>query len=248
MASPLGWSVFIFFSVSDRVLDRVGWMKTLFRKITVLTALISITGAGFLFGADHPAPSLAAGPALAKLKAGNNRFVASATSSAKPTRARRAATALSQHPFAIIVGCSDSRTPPEIIFDQNIGDLFVVRTAGEVVGDYELGSIEYAVEHLGARLIVVLGHARCGAVQAAVGGDDAPGHIGAIVRSIRPAVLAVRGAAGDQLINSIKSNADQVAARIRRKAQLGALKAEIRVVEAYYDFDTGKVEWLERRQ
>ncbi len=222
-------------------------MKMTLNKIRSLTALTLISGAGLVLAADHSVTPMSAGAALTKLKAGNARFVAAATSSAKPTRARRAATANSQHPFAVIVGCSDSRTGPEIIFDQNIGDLFVVRTAGEVVGDYELGSIEYAVEHLGARLIVVLGHARCGAVQAAIAGDSAPGHVGAIVRDIRPAVLAVRAQAGDQLVNSIKSNVDRVAAEIRQKAQLGPLKADVRVVEGYYDFDTGKVAWLDRR-
>ncbi len=222
-------------------------MRTAPHKILSLTALVLLSGAGLILAADHPAPSTGPDAALAKLKTGNARFVSAATSSAKPTRARRAATATSQHPFAVIVGCSDSRTGPEIIFDQNIGDLFVVRTAGEVVGDYELGSIEYAVEHLGARLVVVLGHARCGAVQAAIAGDDAPGHVGAIVRSIRPAVVAVHDQAGDPLVNSIKSNVDHVAAEIRQKAQLGALKADVRVVEAYYDFDTGKVAWLDRR-
>ena len=219
-------------------------MKTPLRIIRGLTAFVLL--AGGLLGADHPAPSMEAGPALTKLKEGNARFAAEAMSSAKPIRARREETATSQHPFAIIVGCSDSRTSPEIIFDQNIGDLFVVRTAGEVVGDHELGSIEYAVEHLGARLIVVLGHARCGAVQAAMSGGDAPGHIGAVVRSIRPAVLAVESKGGDQLVNSIKSNVDHVAGEIRNRAELGALKADVRVVEAYYDFDTGKVQWLDR--
>ena len=195
---------------------------------------------------DHAAPSMQPGPALAKLKSGNARFVASAASSSKPTRARRAETAQSQHPFALIVGCSDSRTPPEILFDQNIGDLFVVRSAGEVVDNYGLGSIEYAVEHLGARLIVVLGHERCGAVAAAVASDSAPGHVGNIVRTIRPAVEAVRNQPGDQLTNAIKSNVDRVTEKIRRKAELGSLATSVRVVEAYYDLDTGKVEWLNR--
>ena len=112
-------------------------------KIAALAALLFALGDVFLSAADHAAPSMGAGPALANLKAGNGRFAGETTSHSKPTRARRLATAKSQHPIAIIVGCSDSRTPPEMIFDQNIGDLFVVRTAGEVVGDYELGSIEY---------------------------------------------------------------------------------------------------------
>jgi carbonic anhydrase len=221
-------------------------MKNFIRRIFALVALVFFVCGSHMFGADHAAPSMESSPALAKLKAGNARFVAEAASSSKPTRARRAETAKSQHPFAVVVGCSDSRTPPEIIFDQNIGDLFVVRTAGEVVDSYELGSIEYAVEHLGARLIVVLGHARCGAVAAAVAGDSAPGHIGSIVRTIRPAAEAVRGQPGDQLTNAIKKNVDRVTAQIRQKAELGALASSVKVVEAYYDLDTGKVEWLQR--
>jgi carbonic anhydrase len=161
---------------------------------------------------------------------------------------RRLATAKAQHPFAIIVGCADSRTPPELIFDQNIGDLFVVRTAGNLADDFALGSIEYAVEHLGARLIVVLGHSRCGAVAAAVESDHAPGHIGEIVKDIRPAVEAVRAEGGDVLANAIRNNVDQVAKKINEKAELGSLASSVRVVEAYYDLDTGKVNWLNTNQ
>ena len=221
-------------------------MRILLCRIITLAVLIFVGSDGHLLADEHAAPSMPFGPALAKLKSGNARFVAAADSSAKPTQARRAETAKSQHPFAIIVGCSDSRTPPEIIFDQNIGDLFVVRAAGEVVDSYGLGSIEYAVEHLGARLIVVLGHERCGAVAAAVAGDSAPGHVGNIVRTIRPAVEAVRNQPGDQLTNAIKSNVDRVTEKIRQKAELGSLASSVRVVEAYYDLDTGKVEWLTR--
>jgi carbonic anhydrase len=211
---------------------------------SIALTVVLLGWSGHLLADDHAVPSMQPGPALARLKAGNAHFVATAASSSKPTRARRAETAKSQHPFAVIVGCSDSRTPPEIIFDQNIGDLFVVRTAGEVVDSYGLGSIEYAVEHLGARLIVVLGHERCGAVAAAVAGERAPGHVGNIVRTIRPAVDAVRNQPGDELTNAIKKNVDRVSTRIREKSELGALASSVRVVEAYYDLDSGKVEWL----
>ena len=221
-------------------------MHILLRRIITLAVLVFLGCGGRLLADEHAAPSMEFGPALAKLKEGNERFVAAAVSSSKPTEARRAETAKSQHPFAIIVGCSDSRTPPEIIFDQNIGDLFVVRTAGEVVDSYGLGSIEYAVEHLGARLIVVLGHERCGAVSAAVASDTAPGHVGNIVRTIRPAVEAVRNQPGDQLTNAIKNNVERVTEQIRQKAELGSLASSVKVVEAYYDLDTGKVEWLNR--
>ena len=104
--------------------------------------------------------------ALQMLRAGNARFVAQARLHPHQTVARRMEVATGQQPFATIVGCADSRVPPEIIFDQGIGNLFVVRVAGTVLDDSALGSIEYAVEHLGAHLIVVLGHERCGAVGA----------------------------------------------------------------------------------
>src|SRR5438093_2324114 len=107
---------------------------------------------------------------------------------------RRAELTKSQHPFATIVSCSDSRVPPEIVFDQGLGDLFVVRVAGNVLNDDNVGSIEYSVDHVGVRLIVVLGHQRCGAVKAAketiAAKGEAPGHIQSLVNAIRPAVEA----------------------------------------------------------
>lgn len=176
--------------------------------------------------------------ALALLNQGNARFVARAVSTPHPTRQERAETATHQAPFAIIVGCADSRTGPEIVFDQSIGDLFPVRVAGNLVDDYGLGSIEYAVEHLGTRLIVVMGHERCGAVTAAMDADDADGYVGSLVRAIRPAVLATEGMEGDPLENAVVENARRVAEEIRSKAHL---TADARVVTAYYDLDTGVV-------
>src|SRR6059036_1627413 len=107
---------------------------------------------------------------------------------------RREELAKSQHPFAVVLGCSDSRVPPEIVFDQGLGDLFVLRVAGNVINDESLGSIEYAVDHLAVRLIVVLGHQRCGAVKAEkdtiAAKGEAPGHIQSLVTAIKPAVEA----------------------------------------------------------
>src|SRR5205823_5832954 len=209
-------------------------------KLTLIS-LLSLTT--FVFGADHPAPSVDADAALAKLKEGNARFSSSKVSQGKPTAAKRAETAQAQHPFAIILGCADSRTSPEIIFDQNIGDLFVVRTAGNLVDDHALGSIEYAVEHLGARLIVVLGHERCGAVAAALASETAPGHVQSLVRDIQPAVKAMKGKEGDVTDLTIAENARMMAAKIRSEATLGELAKEVRVISAVYDLDTGKIEW-----
>ena len=208
-----------------------------------LAALLSLLLPAFAAAAGHDAPSVSADEALARLKAGNQRFANASVSSGKPVGARRAATAEGQHPFAIIVGCADSRTSPEIVFDQSIGDLFVIRTAGNLVDDYALGSIEYAVAHLGQRLIVVLGHQKCGAVKAALSGGEAPGHVHALVSAIRPAVQAVKGKPGDPLTNAIHANDALVAEKIRKKAKLGDLASQVRVVEGCYDLRTGKVDW-----
>ncbi len=121
-----------------------------------------------------------------------------------------------------------------------------MRTAGNLADDLALGSIEYAVEHLGARLILVLGHARCGAVAAAVESASAPGHVGAIVTDIRPSVDAVRSESGELLVNAIKNNVDRVAKKIEEKSELGDLTSKVRVVEGYYDLDSGKVSWLNK--
>jgi carbonic anhydrase len=124
---------------------------------------------------------------LARLEEGNRRAASNHSTHPHASSARRGEVAQSQSPFAVIVSCSDSRVPPELLFDQGYGDLFVIRIAGNVVEDTALGSIEYAVEHLGAKLLVVLGHERCGAVKATVDGGEAPGHIGSIVNAIKPA-------------------------------------------------------------
>jgi len=209
-----------------------------------LIASIAFTSFATIFAAgDHAAPSVGADAALAKLKEGNSRFASSKVSEGKPTAAKRTETAQAQHPFAIIVGCADSRTSPEIVFDQNIGDLFVSRSAGNLIDDHALGSIEYAVEHLGARLIVVLGHKRCGAVTAALESESAPGHIQSLVRDIQPAVKAVKGKEGDATQLAVAENARLMAARIRAEANLGELAKEVRIISAVYDLDTGKVEW-----
>ena len=209
----------------------------------VLATITCSSVAALVLAAEHPAASVSADAALAKLKEGNLRFASSEVSQSKPIAARRAETAQEQHPFAIILGCADSRTAPELIFDQNLGDLFVIRTAGNLVDDHALGSIEYAVAHLGARLVVVLGHQRCGAVKAALESDHAPGHIESLVRDIQPAVKAAKGKPGDALSATVTENARHVAAQIKAKAALGDLAKEVRIVSAVYDLDTGKIDW-----
>jgi carbonic anhydrase len=183
---------------------------------------------------------------LQALKSGNDRFVAGHPLHPNQDTDRRTDLSAGQHPFAIIVGCSDSRVPPEIVFDQGLGDLFVVRVAGNVVDDHALGSIEYAVEHLHVKLIVVLAHDKCGAVQAAVAGGDAPGHIQSIVDAIQPAVDKAKTEPGDVLDNAIDENARNTADRITHDPALTheIESGELDVEAARYKLDTGKVVFL----
>jgi carbonic anhydrase len=162
---------------------------------------------------------------------------------------RRAELAKSQHPFAIILSCSDSRVPPEIVFDEGLGDLFIVRVAGNVLNDEGLGSIEYAVDVLGARLIVVLGHQSCGAVDAAMktvaAKGKAPGHIQSLVTAIKPVVDATPK--GD-LETTIKANVKHVVDALRSSKPILKSRVDsgdVQVIGGYYTLDTGAVTFLD---
>jgi carbonic anhydrase len=164
---------------------------------------------------------------------------------------RRAELKTSQHPFAIVLSCSDSRVPPEIVFDQGLGDLFVIRVAGNVIDDHSLGSIEYAADHLAVRLIVVLGHQRCGAVKAAketiAAKTEAPAHIQSLVTAIQPAVEAT--AKGD-LNATIEANVRNVTQALRSSTPVLKPKVdsgELKVLGAYYSLDTGAVALMDEK-
>ena len=189
---------------------------------------------------------------LARLEDGNRRYMAGKLMHPRQDARRRAELATEQHPFAIVLGCSDSRTSPEVLFDQGLGDLFVVRVAGNVLNDQILGSIEYAVEHLGTQVVVVLGHERCGAVKATketlAAKAEAPPHINSLVSAIRPAVEAAPGADVEAMTHA---NIRYVVQGLRSSAPTlkGKVDArEIAVVGAYYDLDTGKVVFLKDSQ
>ena len=194
------------------------------------------------------APKVSPTEALARLKAGNERFVASKLEHPRQTAVRRTELANGQHPFAIVLACADSRTSPELVFDQGLGDVFVVRVAGNVLNDETVGSIEYAVDHLGAMLIVVLGHERCGAVAAAretiAAKGKAPGHIQSLVKAIAPAVEAT---AGEDAEATAKANERHVAKELRESPPILkelVEKGAVSVLAAHYDLDTGAVEFL----
>jgi carbonic anhydrase len=183
-----------------------------------------------------------------KLVDGNKRFAASQVTHPNSSAARREEIAKGQHPFAIIVSCSDSRVPPEILFDQGLGDLFVIRAAGNVVDDFGIASIEYAVEHLGVKLVVVLGHERCGAVSAAVQGGELPGHLPKLIEAITPAVNTAKKMKGDLVANSINQNVHDVVELLKNsKPILNEVihKHELEIAGAFYDLDDGTVKFLE---
>jgi carbonic anhydrase len=187
------------------------------------------------------------GQILQKLIEGNKRFSSSRQSHPNQSRERRQELSKGQKPFAIIVGCSDSRVPPEIIFDQGLGDLFVIRVAGNIVDDVTLGTIEYAVDHLGTQLIVVLGHSKCGAVTATVQGGAVHGRVESIVRAIRPAIDKAKEVPGDLTDNTIKANARLVANQIRSSGPVLselAANGKITVVSGYYNVESGEVHIL----
>jgi carbonic anhydrase len=189
---------------------------------------------------------------LTRLLEGNKRFVEGQSTRLARTPKDFAADAEGQAPIAAIVGCADSRASPELIFDHGIGDLFVVRVAGNVVsgaGPIVKGSIEYAVAELGVRLIMVLGHSQCGAVKAAIAHIDAndplPGAIGELVNLIKPAVAAAKGRPGDKLNNVIKANVERCVARLKGLDPIlskSADKGELKIVGATYQLSTGLIE------
>lgn len=207
--------------------------------------------------ADDPRqPNMTPDQALARLKKGNADFLADKPS-VKSTRDhdRRMAIARTQVPFAVLVGCSDSRVSPELLFDAGLGELFIVRNAGNTVDTVALGSIQYGVQVLGAPLILVLGHGRCGAVEAALSVVEKntvyPGSIGQMVEPIIPAVLKAKSLSslkGDALLNAaVRENVGRIVTRLRTAefSMTDSLRSgKLRVVGAQYDLDDGKVDFF----
>lgn len=189
--------------------------------------------------------SISSDEALQRLLQGNRRFVEDRPNPAQPgERVREFAAA--QHPFAAVLGCSDSRVPAELVFDCSLGDLFVVRTAGHALGPAIVGSLEYAAVHLGVPLVLVLGHTRCGAIQAAVSaGPDAHGHgsIAALVQSVRPSIERVRMLPGDIVDHAVTANIEDAVGALRCAELLEPLikAGTLRIAGARYDLDSGEV-------
>ncbi|MDF9800104.1 carbonic anhydrase [Catalinimonas alkaloidigena] len=186
--------------------------------------------------------------ALKRLQEGNQRFVAEKRNHAHEDNEYRVSLSKGQDPFAVILACADSRVTPEILFDQGLGDLFVIRVAGNVAKEKVTGSIEYAVAHLGVRLVMVLGHQNCGAVGASMGVAELSKNLQALVNEIKPAVhMAEKSGEKDVLNTAVRYNAQLVAAKLSESQPTlyPAVENEgLKIVPAYYKLETGEVELL----
>lgn len=199
-----------------------------------------------------PATSLTPDQALARMQAGNAAWRRDTPMPASMGRDRREVLAGGQAPYCVILGCSDSRVPPELLFGAGLGDLFIIRNAGNTVDTAALGSIEYGVGVLGCPLVVVLGHEGCGAVAAAVEVVERNaafgGVIGDMILPILPAVLAARGAPGALLENAVLGNARNTAARLHLQSPLldqAMRDGRLKIMAARYDLNEGNVAWFE---
>src|SRR5579885_168926 len=209
-------------------------------SMALAAALLAI-GPAPLRGATNAVSQVEASEALKRLLEGNQRFFDGKSEHPNQSLARREQVASGQHPFACILSCSDSRIPPELVFDQGVGDLFVVRVAGNVPDPSGMESLRYGVDHLGARLIVVLGHRNCGAVKAAVSGQTAEFPV--IDQAILPAVEKAKRMPGDLMENVTVENIRLGVQRLKRWGPLAARvkRGEIQIVGAIYDLHTGHV-------
>jgi len=217
------------------------------RLLNIAIAALLFSALAILGPGQKAEDKVTADSALAELTAGNAHHVTHRYQHPHETLDRQRQLVSGQNPHAEILSCADSRVPPELIFDQGLGDLFIVRVAGNVASDIELGSLEYGAEHLHVPLLVVLGHQHCGAVTAAVEGGGAEGHIGALIALLRPAVEKTRGMPGDPVENAVKANVEMVVKQLRTATPLLAelvTHGKLKVVGAVYSLDTGKVTWL----
>jgi len=211
--------------------------KTLSLFVVVIVLLTTVAQA-----------QVSADSALNSLKLGNKRFVEGKSIRPHQNLQRVKEVSLGQKPFAIIVGCSDSRVPSEIIFDQGLGDLFIVRTAGQVSTFASWGSIEFGNAILGAKLIVVMGHTKCGALAAACKIPDVPGHIVTLINAIKPAAQLAKTQTGDEVDNAVKIN---VAMQVQQLQNLEPVltkafqSGELKIVGAVYNLETGNVAFVE---
>lgn len=228
------------------------------RRALVTGAMLAAGGAVLPARAargDGPtAPPITPDEALRRLEAGNAVFTGDNTRFPDLGAARREELVGGQAPFCALLSCSDSRVPPDLVFGGGLGDLFIIRNAGNVIDVAVLGSIEYAVAELRVPLIVVMGHESCGAVKSALAvverNADYPGVIGNMIEPILPAALATRSLPGDKVENAARVHVRRMTAALRRRADPVLLKPQaegrLKVVGAYYHLGSGKVDFFDR--
>lgn len=178
---------------------------------------------------------------------GNRRFVTGQSQRPHQDAAHRQTLLGEQRPFAAIIGCTDSRVPPELIFDQGFGDLYISRVGGTVVGDLSIASLELGIIAFGIELFVVMGHSGCGAIQTTLRGATAAGHLPHLAAAIQPSVDEARALPGDLLVNTVKVNARRTANILVERSPVFAealANSKIGIVACYYDLATGIVEML----
>lgn len=214
--------------------------------IATVSASLGVTRAAIADTSSHSsaAPTETPDTALARLVAGNQRFASGNTEHPQQSIDRVHELAQSQAPFAVILGCADSRVPGEVVFDQGLGNLFDVRVAGNVVTPEVVGSIEYAVAYLKTPLVVVLGHERCGAVSAAVQGGELEGSIPSLVKAIAPALARVKGRTGNAVENAVVANIQYQVEKLLQASpviQEAVRAGKLKVIGGRYDLDEGTV-------
>ncbi len=196
----------------------------------------------------HEIQNISANNALIRLKKGNAGFAHMHMHHPDVSKKRLYSIETAQHPFAVVLGCSDSRVPPEIIFDQGLGDIFEIRNAGNVLDEHVIGSVEYAIVHLGVKLIVVMGHQDCGAVKATIAHNHESKYIESLTQFIEPSVEKAKTQKGDLLNNSVKNNAlEGVKGLIEADSIIDdyVKNQGVKIVPAFYNMHTGRVEFLD---
>lgn len=219
--------------------------------VMVCLTSLSLSSLSFANSNNNSKPQISPEKALGWLKNGNIRFTKNRLRKDGASATDRRLLKEGQHPHSIVLSCSDSRVPPELVFDQKLGEIFTVRTAGESIDASAIASIEYAVDHLGPQLIVVMGHTKCGAVKAALatinGADAGSEDLNKLVSGIHPYLKELsRSPASSDLVTEGWANARGVAADLSKRSKIikqKILRGQLRIVPALYHLDSGEVEW-----
>jgi carbonic anhydrase len=246
-------SIVAIFNYQGKVMNRKNTKQNISRR-TLLKFGSGVLGTGLLTGglgsklivpqqAVAKEKDINSEQALQMLMEGNQRFVSRKRRNSDQTYTRLVEVAKSQKPFASILGCADSRVPAEIVFDQGLGDLFVCRVAGNIATPEEIGSLEFGSLVLGSKVIMVLGHKRCGAVDATIKGAQVPGQIASLLDAIKPSVEKSKNLPGDKLENACKANILGQVEKLKSSPVLTELinTNKLRIIGGYYDLDSGKV-------